>query len=167
LILSTDVQYTDNNALAAGIIFSTWDSEIPTRTVVKKIDKIEPYQPGQFYKRELPCLLALLTEVIEPLEAIIIDGYVTLGQERRPGLGMHLYESIDATIPIVGVAKKAFTETPENYKILRGNSLNPLYVSSIGIPTSEAKALVAKMHGKHRIPTMLKKADQLCRGIAV
>ena len=53
------------------------------RAIVKHIDKVAPYEPGAFYKRELPCLMRLLDEVDRALEAVVVDGYVTLGPDQR------------------------------------------------------------------------------------
>jgi deoxyribonuclease V len=165
MILATDVQYTQNSAKAAGIIFSDWDSEKPIQEIVTDINCIEPYEPGEFYKRELPCILALLPKVIHQLDMIIVDGYVNLGANAKPGLGMHLYNALNGTIPIIGVAKKSFIGTPDECKIFRGNSLNPLYITSAGITLNKAKSYILAMHGNYRNPSLLKKVDQLCRGI--
>ena len=165
LIFATDVQYAENNALAAGLFFPDWESDKIDQQILKTIDQIAPYEPGAFYKRELPCILSLLEDVDRSLEAIVIDGFVTLGDDKKDGLGMHLYNNIQQTIPIIGVAKKAFVGTPENCQIFRGKSNNPLYITSVGIPLSEAKKLITQMHGENRIPTLLNKVDQLCRGI--
>jgi deoxyribonuclease V len=156
--------HDDNTATAAGILFSDWQSTEIEQIVIKQLDNIECYQPGSFYKRELPCILSLLDEVKQELEMIIIDGYITLGTSKKPGLGMHLYESLNKSTPVIGIAKNEFTDTPKECRLYRGNSKTPLYISSIGIPLSAAKSLVAKMHGKYRIPTLLKKVDQLSRG---
>lgn len=37
------------------------------------------------------------------------------------------------------------------------------FVTAVGESLSAAKAGVARMHGSHRIPTLLKAVDQLCR----
>jgi len=165
MILATDVQYAETTALAAGLLFTDWQSDIIENVILKNIDKIEPYQAGAFYKRELPCILALLEDIDIPLDAIVIDGYVTLGEEEKDGLGMHLYKTIGQSTPIIGVAKKAFIGTPESCQILRGKSQNPLYITSVGISLQASKRLILKMHGKNRLPTLLKKVDQLCRGL--
>ena len=165
MIFTIDVQYAENNALAAGLLFPHWNSDEIERVVIKEINEIAPYEPGNFYKRELPCILSLLEDVEEELEAIIVDGFVSLGSEEQEGLGMHLYNAIDRSIPVIGVAKKTFVDTPRECEVFRGDSLKPLFVTSIGLPLSEAKNLVTTMHGKYRIPTQLKKVDQLCRGI--
>jgi len=151
--------------MAAGLLFPQWNSNQIDRTILKTIYNVAPYEPGNFYKRELPCIMSLLEEVEEELEAIVIDGFVKLGSEKKDGLGMHLYNAIGEKTPIIGVAKKAFIDTPEECKILRGSSNKPLYITSVGIPLEDAKELVISMHGKNRIPTLLKKVDQLCRGI--
>ncbi len=165
MIFAADVQYADDTALAAGILFSGWESCRIEKTVLKAIENIAPYEPGSFYKRELPCILALLAEIGELPEAIVVDGYVSLGKTGRPGLGMHLYNSLDGTVPVIGVAKKEFADTPDECRLLRGESTRPLYVTSVGMELETAKSCVAAMHGNHRIPALLKRVDQLCRGI--
>jgi len=165
LIFATDVQYAENSALSAGLLFPHWKSDEIDRQILKTIDQIAPYEPGAFYKRELPCILSLLDEIVISLDAIVIDGFVKLGGDEKDGLGMHLYNTIQQSTPIIGVAKKAFIGTPENCQIFRGKSNNPLYITSVGVPLSEAKKLITQMHGENRIPTLLKKVDQLCRGI--
>ena len=49
--------------------------------------------------------------------------------------------------------------------IYRGDSAKPLFVTAVGMTLEEAKAHIASMHGEHRIPTLLRRVDQLCRGI--
>jgi len=178
VLLATDIQYSDagrgdaaysgDRATAAGVLFSSWIDDECDRTLTKEITGVAPYEPGSFYKRELPCLLALLSDInLDELTAIVVDGYVVLGEAQKPGLGMHLYEAIDRVLPVIGVAKNKFADTPESCEVLRGNSQSPLFVTSVGIPLEIAKANIAGMHGEHRMPTMLKKVDQLCRGILV
>ena len=54
---------------------------------------------------------------------------------------MHLYRAIDERMPIIGVAKKPFEGTPKEYEIYRGDSAEPLLVSSVGVSLSDAKPL--------------------------
>ena len=168
MLLATDIQYGDNTAVAAGVLFSTWVDSQCEREFTKQITGIEPYEPGSFYKRELPCIMALLADVdIDELTAIVVDGYVVLGQEEKPGLGLYLYEAIDRAVPVIGVAKNRFADTPEKCEVLRGSSQSPLFVTAVGMPLEIAKADITGMHGENRIPTLLKRVDQLCRGISV
>lgn len=33
---------------------------------------------------------------------IVVDGYVKVGQEQKPGLGMHLYQALVQQIAVIG-----------------------------------------------------------------
>ena len=165
MILAIDVQYQENSALAAGVLFSSWESATPDSNIIKTIQGIAPYEAGSFYKRELPCIQSLLEDIDEAISAIVVDGFVTLGANEDKGLGMHLYDSLENKIPVIGVAKRSFKDTPEQCELYSGDSAKPLFVTAVGMTLEEAKANIASMHGEHRIPTLLKRVDQLCRGI--
>ena len=107
-----DVAYQDDEAFAACLLFDQWTDASGAQSLVAHIAAVAPYEPGQFYRRELPCLLAALERSPWPLEMVVIDGYVWLGSEQRPGLGAHLYEALESEIPVIGVAKTAFIDTP-------------------------------------------------------
>jgi len=47
--------------------------------------------------------------------------------------------------------------------VLRGDSRRPLYVTAAGLDPAAAALHVRSMHGPFRIPTLLKRVDQLCR----
>lgn len=167
--LAIDVQYDGDSATVAGVLFEDWCSDKVFRTIITTQHNVKPYEPGAFYKRELPCILSLLdkvqTQLQERLSVIVIDGFVTLGSEQSDGLGMHLYRAVNESIPIIGVAKKKFADTPTDCEIYRGASEKPLLVTSVGMTLLQAKQLINGMHGQHRHPTLLKRADQVCRGI--
>jgi deoxyribonuclease V len=97
-------------------------------------------------------------------DLILIDGYVWL-DENEIGLGVYLYNELGGKIPVIGVAKSKFKTHSKVKEVFRGNSHTPLYVSSIGIDLVEATQNIKNMHGSFRLPTLLKKVDQLCRGI--
>jgi deoxyribonuclease V len=124
---------------------------------------VAPYEPGRFYLRELPCLLAVLARAPAPLAAAVVDGYVWLADETRPGLGAHLFESLGGTVPVVGVAKTRFAGAERALPVTRGDSLRPLWVTAAGIDPTEAAEHVRRMHGPFRIPTALRRVDRLCR----
>ena len=48
-------------------------------------------------------------------------------------------------------------------ELLRGKSINPLYITSIGIDIETAKRNISKMFGDYRIPTILKELDKLTK----
>ncbi len=159
-----DVQYNgNNNGLVACIGFKNWNDKKASYAKTHFIEEIEPYEAGSFYKRELPCLLEALKD-LNDIECVVVDGYVWLGDTTHHGLGMHLYNALGQSVPIIGVAKTPFLGTPKNCEILRGESIKPLFVTSINIELEEAKNSILQMHGKYRIPTLLKEVDSLCRG---
>ncbi|MGR8979205.1 MAG: endonuclease V [Gammaproteobacteria bacterium] len=161
MIAAFDVHYPeDGGALAAAVVFENFSDRSPCSIYRKRIASVEDYIPGSFYRRELPCILSLLAEIRETIHTVIIDGYVRIGS--RPGLGEHLRNSVDFNLQVIGVAKSRF-EGSRAEEVLRGNSRRPLYVTSLGFDAKQAADLVLSMHGKNRIPTLLKAVDKMSR----
>lgn len=162
MIVAIDVHYRDEVAKVVAIEFNQWSDQIPKNIHVEYLEEISEYIPGEFYKRELPCILSILNKIdLEQVELIIVDGYVQLGEQGKPGLGMHLYESLDQEIPIIGVAKRGF-KVNDKYivKIERRKSKNPLFVSVVGLDLKESANNIKQMSGAYRIPDLLKILDQ-------
>ncbi len=159
-----DVHYENDTARTAGISFQNWNDKLPTKEFTHISTGIKPYESGKFYKRELPCLISLLQNLPVQPDLIIIDGHVWL-DEKNLRLGGHLYKKLNQSIPVVGVAKNQFNPCSKVKKVFRGRSKTPLYVSSIGYPLKDAINGILKMDGRFRIPTLLKKVDQLSKGI--
>jgi len=162
MIACIDVDYRAGEAVAACVVFDSWTSDTSRHEAVARIGEVKPYQPGEFYKRELPCILVVLGKVPEPIHAIVVDGYVWLG-DSAPGLGARLYEALKGTVPVIGVAKSRFKTGGEAATVYRGRSQRPLFVTAAGMPQGIAAQHIECMHGRFRIPTMLKRVDQLCR----
>lgn len=163
MILAVDVDYQETAAVVAGVLFNEWQDESHISICKSLITEIENYVPGEFYKRELPCILRLIEDHQISPELIVIDGHVYLDEDKKPGLGKYLYDALEAKIPVVGVAKRAFFTSSEDFEVFRGESEKPLYVTSEGMELKEAKLAIASMHGKYRNPTLLKLVDQKCR----
>jgi len=164
MIVAVDVDYRDHEVVAAAVGFAAWTDEHAVVEVAVTSDAPPaPYEPGRFYLRELPHIraaLALVVPPVAPLGAIIVDGYVWLGADR--GLGAHLYDALEHTVPVIGVAKTQFAGATA-IEVIRGASARPLYVTAIGIDAATAAAHVRDMHGEHRIPTLLRHVDRLAR----
>jgi len=76
MIYVLDVQYNNNeNAMVACIGFKNFEDNEPYYSKTHFIEQINPYVSGEFYKRELPCLLEALKD-LDDIELIIVDGYV-------------------------------------------------------------------------------------------
>ena len=159
-----DVDYRDEGAVAACVAFAEWADAAPALEVVERIAAVAEYEPGAFYKRELPCLLAVLAQLPERPSLVVVDGYVWLEDESRPGLGARLFDALGGTVPVVGVAKTRFASCRVAVPVVRGESATrPLWVTAAGMDVHEAAEAVKGMHGPHRLPTLLKRVDSLCR----
>jgi deoxyribonuclease V len=131
-----------------------------SRVVV--VPETAPYQPAQFYLRELPPLRAVL-EGAPDLALILVDGYVDLDPAGMPGLGAHVHAQY--AVPVIGVAKSVFKPATHAAQVIRGHSSRPLYVTAAGMSLRDATALVSEMAGPYRIPDALRMADRLARGL--
>lgn len=164
-----DVHYRGKGARAACVLAGSWEAGTPTSTYFKEVDAVEPYEPGSFFRRELPCLLAVLRLIPSPPDAVVVDGYVWLSSTGRPGLGARLHEALERRIPVVGIAKSAFAgveSCPAVVPVFRGGSRNPLFVTAVGMEPEVAGQCVRRMAGKHRIPGLVRITDRLSRGVA-
>ncbi len=161
MIAAFDVHYfRDDRASAAAVLFHNYADAEPAREFVRLTHVMSQYIPGQFYRRELPCILGLLEQIAESPDEIIVDGYVMLGD--KPGLGRHLFEFFSGKIPVVGVAKSRFKGSAP-VEVFRGVSTRPLYVTSAGIDPQQSAGRIRSMHGAHRLPALLKRVDLLAR----
>ena len=169
MILAVDVYYFDDKARAVGLLFERWQDESAQETLTADIESVEEYTPGEFYKRELPCIMAILNKLeVASLEGIVVDGYVYLDDQERPGLGKRLFDKLNENIPIIGVAKTAFHGNKVNVlEVSRGGSKKPHYVSAVGMDLEVAADLIQNMHGQHRMPNILKHLDTLTKAVTV
>lgn len=161
LVACVDVDYRDAAAVAAGVWFRGWSAAEAETEAVATFGEAAPYQPGELYRRELPCLLGVLARG-PAADVVVVDGYVWLGPGRA-GLGAHLHAALGGRAVVVGVAKTRFAGAMDAVPVYRGGSRSPLYVTAAGVSAAEAAGWVAGMHGPYRLPTLLKRADQLAR----
>ena len=171
IYLILDVHYKEGQetdavtATVAGIRFEGIKQSRILNEYTVEVNDVAPYESGQFYKREMPCLLALINQIDEPFDAIIIDGYVFLDGVSKAGLGKYLYDNLANKKPIIGIAKNHFYDIPEDYAVWRGISKHPLYVTSTGIEIKKAKEMISRMDGDNRMPKMVTYVDKLGRVI--
>lgn len=165
MIYAFDTYYFGNYAKTVCIAFEQWNSEFETEIFTEKTAVTADYESGAFYKRELPCILSLLKKIdIKEGDVIIVDGYVTLDNEGKIGLGGHLCKALEGKVPIIGIAKNGFNSVDDQRRsVYRGESKTPLFVTAIGTDVDAITLKIEQMHGNFRIPTLLKKLDQLTR----
>jgi deoxyribonuclease V len=166
LKIAIDTYYlSDSDAYTVGVIFKDWSDSEPFRIISCHTQDFASYIPGEFYKRELPCILDLLKDVdLDFYDTIIIDGFIRLkgnDNEVHQGLGAHLAQALGNRLhdrlDIVGIAKTLFCKSDEISMLLKRNNAKPLYCQSY-----KGLSLVPlfKMHGDYRIPTLLKILDK-------
>lgn len=162
MIVCVDVNYGVAEVVAACVGIRNWADDVScAERIVRAMEPAAPYIPGQFYLREMPWIIRIL-ETLMDVELIVIDGYVWLAKD-RPGLGVHIHETLAGRFPIVGVAKGPFHNNDRAIPVTRGASTRPLYITAIGIDADLAAEGVARMAGPHRIPAILKQVDRLTR----
>jgi deoxyribonuclease V len=71
MILAVDVNYRESIAVSAGVLFQNWGDSDAVGELTVPISMVSEYVPGQFCRRELPCVLELLKRVAQLPEYII------------------------------------------------------------------------------------------------
>ncbi|KQV50258.1 hypothetical protein ASC95_12780 [Pelomonas sp. Root1217] len=157
------VHFDGTQANAAAAAFDAWDAAEATQAYVSRITHVEKAVRGELDLRELPCVMQLLREhSLEP-ELILLDGFVHLDADETPGLGQHLYHALGGKVPIVGVSKRRLPGLSAQFEIMREEEAQPLFVTCAGIDIGAAKARLRAMHGRKRVPTLLKLAARLAK----
>lgn len=160
MLLAFDAHYNDERSRLVAAVFTNWAAPEPAELRSWSSGPAAAYVPGQFYQRELPLILAALKDFNpEEISTIIVDGYVYLNDQGRPGLGGHLYEELGQRIPVVGVAKSYFRDNNAE-AVLRGESSNPLYVTALGMDPVVAAERIRTMAGPYRMPDILAAVDR-------
>lgn len=163
---AVDVCYLASGGARAAVVLASdatfWQLTAERTAMVRRVP---PYQSGDFYRRELPPIQAVLSGFREPgsLALLIVDGYVDLDQAGRPGLGAHAHAAFG--VPVIGVAKTWFPTATHAVPVLRGEAIRPLFVTAIGMPRADAAHLVRQMAGRYRVPDAMRWADALARGV--
>jgi deoxyribonuclease V len=158
---AADVHYLGSGGARAAVVLAadtTFSTGLTERTAF--VPEVAPYRPGEFYLRELPPLLEVL-DGVRGLGLLVVDGYADLDPAGRPGLGAHAHAEFG--VPVIGVAKSAFRTATHAVPVLRGTATRPLFVTAVGMPSSEAADLVRRMAGRFRLPDALRRADALAR----
>ena len=164
--LAVDVHFDPGGATAAAVAFDEWDAPEADRTYTARIDQVEKLARGELDLRALPCLLQLLSRHALAADVILINGHVHQDAMETAGLGRHLYHALGSRTAIIGVARSPLPDTPAQFEVFREDEARPLYLSCVGIELGAAKARLRAMHGKRRLPTLLKLVARLAKAAA-
>ena len=161
--LAMAVHRVGEGAVAAAVAFDDWDAPEASRSYTCPVAQLEKTNRGELDLRDLPCLLQLLqVHGLQP-ELIVIDGFVDLDTDETPGLGRHLHHALGGRSAVIGVAKTGLPGLPAQFEVMREEETRPLLVTCIGIDLGAAKARLRAMHGKRRLPTLLKLVARLAK----
>ncbi|MES2717186.1 MAG: hypothetical protein V4795_15555 [Pseudomonadota bacterium] len=108
-------------------------------------------------------MLQLLREHrLEP-EVIVIHGPVHLDAAETPGWGRQLFDALGGRSAVIGISTRVMPGLPTQVEVWRDDEARPLIVSCIGLDLGAEKARVRTMHGRRRVPTLMKLAARLAR----
>jgi len=164
LKLAVALHPTGSALLAAAVEFEEWDAPEAARTHVSRLALSEKPAPDALALLQVQCLLQLLQAHALAPTVIVIDGLVHLDAQDTPGLGRHLYEALGGRAAVIGVSKATMAHMPAQFQVTREDEAAPVTVTCVGIDIGAAKARVRAMHGKRRVPTLLKLAARVARG---
>jgi len=164
--LVMDFQIDGDTARVGAVAFDDWGAAEGTKNYVLRIEHVEKPAKGELDLRALPWLVQLLDANRLQPEAIVLDGFVHLDPQDTPGLGLRLHDTLGGRSAVIGVSKSVFkgTDTPDQYCIFREEETPPLVVTCAGIDLGAAKARVRMMHGRKRLPTLMKLAARIAKG---
>lgn len=164
--LAVDVDYRGSVGHVAGMTFTDrpGNNINETKTYKTVVNDVADYVSGEFYKRELPCIQALINEHRLTPDCIAIDGFVHI-DGGKPGLGKHLFDSLQGKVPVIGIAKNPRGVVDSNYEVFRGRSVKPLFVTCEGMELDLAKNIVKHMKGGFRMPDYIRHVDALSRKV--
>ena len=162
VIIDADYREETRRGHAAGVLAESLTDEKETAVVCATVEDVGDYIPGQFYRRELKCVDAILRQLPGgSVSLIVIDGYADSGTPQK-ALGTYVFEQYG--VPVIGVAKNRYKGCAvSDTEITRGTCRKKLYVTAKGMDHEAAKDLIRRMHGPYRLPYLIKLADTCAR----
>lgn len=163
-ILAVNINFQDREDIVSGVSFTQWNSGRAENVFLSKVENTEDYLSGEIFARELKIVNTLLSQTKAQPDYILLDGLVYSDGKAEPGFGKRLYDELGGNVVIIGVVKKQIQGLPDECGVCRGESKTPLFVTAVGIDLEAAKELLLSMHGKFRVPSILKLAEKKSRG---
>ncbi len=166
--LVMDFHIEGDTARIGAAEFDDWAAGEATKMYSLAIAHVEKPAKGELDLRALPWLVQLLeAQRLQP-EAIVLDGFVDVDPQETPGLGRRLHDTLGGRSAVIGVSKSLFkgTDTPDQFCVFREDETPPLVITAAGIDLGAAKARVRMMHGRKRMPTLMKLAARIAKGSA-
>lgn len=161
--LAVKVVWVGDHAVAAAVAFETWDAPEASKTYLTRIAEVDKPARGAPDLRDIAAVQQLLREHALAPELIVIDGFVHLDADGTAGPGLQLHQALGGAVAVVGVSKKAMPGGPAQFALIREEESAPLTVTCVGIDIGAAKARLRAMHGRKRLPTLMKLVARLAK----
>lgn len=163
-ILIVNINFQESVDTVAGVLFTKWGSGRAESVLISNVENTESYIGGEIFGRELKIVNTLLEQCKAKPDYILLNGLVYSDGHSEPGFGKRLFDELGGDVSVIGVMQKQIKGLPEECQLCRGESGTPLFVTSVGVELMKAKELITSMHGKFRLPTLLKLAEKKSRG---
>lgn len=163
LVMAVQVDAATGEVVAGAVGFDDWAAAEPLGEWTSRLAGTEAPVRGQPDGRPLAGLLHLLQQHRLAPELVVLDGPVHADAQDTPALGRRLHEALGAAVPVVGVARSGAGRWPTSFEVHREEEAAPLWVTCAGLDLGAAKVRVRMMHGRKRVPTLLKRAARLTR----
>lgn len=162
--LAVAFEFFANHVQAAAVAFDAWDALEPGKTCTTRVAVAAKLSPVERDQCRLAALLQLLCEQALGPELIVFVGLVHLDGQGSPGWGQLIYDALGGRVAVIGISKRLTPGLPAQFEVLREIDAPPVVVTCVGIDIGAAKARVRAMHGKRRLPTLLKLATRSAKG---
>ena len=163
--LVMDYQIDGDTARVAAVSFDDWGALEGTKNYALSVAHVEKPAKGELDLRALPWLIQLLEANRLQPEVIVLEGFVHLDAQETPALGRRLHDTLGGRSGVIGVSKSTFNgDTPDQFCIFREDETPPLVITCAGIDLGAAKARIRAMHGRKRVPTLMKLAARIAKG---
>ena len=163
--LAIALEFFTDQVRAAAVAFDAWDALEPDKTCSTLVAVAARLSPAERDQCRLAGLLQLLREQALGPELIVFDGLVHLDAQGTPGWGQLLYDALGGRVAVIGVSKRVTQGLPAQFEVMRETEALPVIVTCVGIDLGAAKARVRAMHGKRRMPTLLKLAARNAKSL--
>lgn len=165
LVVSVRLE-ADGRAQVAGVGFDEWAQAEPAlgEAWVSKLEGLSKPAKGEPDLREAACVQKLLADHRLAPELVLMDQPVYLDAQDTPGPGARVHAALGGAVPVIGIAKSAWKEPSAQHEVHREDETPPLMVTCAGVDLGAAKSRLRAMHGRKRVPTLVKLAARLAKG---
>lgn len=152
-----------DGAFVVAVAFDEWAAAEASRIYTLVVAQVDKPARGSPDRRLVQCVGQLLGKHALAPDAIVIDGPVHLDAAETPGPGRALFDALGGRTAVIGVSTRSMPGMPAQFEVLREEDARPVVVTCAGIDLGAAKIRIRTMHGRRRIPTLLKLVARITR----